>query len=550
MKKETEQSVFKNLPACAAEYIKLVIKKMKWRKSVRDDVQAELIGHFEDALRDCKNEDEKEKKAKELIENFGDAKLIADLARRAKKRCRPMWVKTIMRAFQAACIVIGLFVIYVLWFISGKPAITTNYIEVVNKMVRPTADDSQNAAPFYEKAANLIKSQNEQTNECVSRNLDEAKETDIVQIRQWLDKNHEALNFVEQGTEKSYYWQTFQSEPNGDNSMFSVFIPNLREYRTLAQSLRWRAYLSAEDGQYGKAFADLLTIYKFGKHQKGKSTLVQSLVGAAIEALSTNTVRTILYRHDIPAQQLESFYNNLQVIACNENFVVDPSFEKLTMYDEIQRCFTESHFGFEHIYLKRLFTFGDFLCPNDGYALSITMLDPPVAFNVLFTHPDKQQTRQMADAYYDFWGQIAAETPFELKERDLEKEATALIKGNILLEILAPAMQKVAILAWRNKTDIESTLAIIEIVRFKKEKGRLPDDLQELVSTGLLSFVPMDPYSDKPLVYKKTNDSFALYSFGTDFDDDGGKKPKELAGKNSIWPGDGQDGDAVFWPIK
>jgi hypothetical protein len=549
MANKESKMAFNNLPGCAADYIRLIVKKMRWQKKARADVQAELTAHFEDALKDCKTDGEKERKAKEIIDNFGDAKLIAALARRAKKRCRPLWQKTAIKAFQTLGVIIGLFILYVAWFVSGRPEITTNYVEAANKMMKPKAvDDSQNAAPYYEKAAKLIEPQNKQIYECVRKSFIEASEANIIQIRQWLDKNREALKLIEQGTEKPYYWQTFQCDPGDNNSMLSVLLPYLGEYRTLAYGLRWRAYLSAEDKQYEKAFADLLTIYKFGKHQKTDGILVQSLVGTAIEALSVNTARTILYKHDIGAQQLESFYNNLQTIVCNENFVVDPSIEKLTEYDEIQRCFTESHFGFEHIYLKRLFTFRDFLSHNDRNALSITVQNLPAAFNVLFTHPGKQQTRQMTDAFFDFWEQAATETPFELKGRDLEKETTALIKGNFLLKILAPAMQRVAVLSWRNKAEVEGTLTIIEILRFKQEKGRLPDDLQELVTAGYLKSLPIDPYSDKPLVYKKTQNGFTYYSLGQDFNDNGGKAYETEPGKYKIWA-DANDGDAVFWPV-
>jgi hypothetical protein len=110
-------------------------------------------------------------------------------------------------------------------------------------------------------------------------------------------------------------------------------------------------------------------------------------------------------------------------------------------------------------------------------------------------------------------------------------------------------MGKVNTLAWRNKVNIEATLAVIAIQRFKQEKGRLPDDLQEVVSARYLTFLPMDPYSNKPLVYKKTENDFTLYSFGLDFDDDGGKTYKQLPGRHSIWPSDDKDGDAVFWPV-
>jgi hypothetical protein len=547
MANKESKNPFNNLPGCAAEYIRLVIKKMRWQKKVRGDVQAELIAHFEDALKECKTNEEKEKTAKEIISEFGDAKMLAILARRAKKRCRPLWQKMMIRFWQTVGVTIALFAIYIGWFLSGRPAITTDYIEVANKMMKPkAADDSQNAAPYYEKATKLIEPQNEQSFEYLRKSFIEASEANIVQIKQWLDKNHEALNLIEQGTEKPYYWPTFQGELKDNNSMLSARMPNLGEYRTLAHGLRWRAYLSAEDKQYEKAFMDLLTIYKFGKHQK-KGILVQNLVGTAIEALSTSTVRTILSRHDIGAKQLESFYNNLQAIVCNENFVVDPSFEKLFEYDEIQRCFTESHFGFEHIYLKRLLAIGDFSVHNDWQALRLAMRNLPTTFNVFFTHPDKQHSRQMTDAFFDFCQQAAAETPFELKGRDLEKESTALLKDNILLRLLAPAMQKVAVLSWRYKAEVEGTVAIIEILRFKQEKGRLPDDLQELVTAGYLKSLPMDPYSDKPLVYKKTPDGFTYYSIGQDFVDNGGIMGVDKEGKPSLWKSD--NADAVFWPV-
>jgi hypothetical protein len=109
--------------------------------------------------------------------------------------------------------------------------------------------------------------------------------------------------------------------------------------------------------------------------------------------------------------------------------------------------------------------------------------------------------------------------------------------------MLAPAMEKINIIAWRNKADIESTLAIIAIQRFKQEKEQLPDDLQELVSAGYLTSLPMDPFSNKPLVYKKTENDFTLYSLGYDFDDDGGKMPKKFTSEHI------QDGDTVFWPV-
>ncbi len=113
----------KSLPACAVEYVQRLLKKMRYRRKVRDDVEAELKAHFEDELKDCKTSEEKEQKARKLLTDFGDLKLLAILLRRAKKRCRPLWRTVIARTFQTIGVLIVCFIFYTIWFSFGEPTI-------------------------------------------------------------------------------------------------------------------------------------------------------------------------------------------------------------------------------------------------------------------------------------------------------------------------------------------------------------------------------------------------------------------------------------------
>ena len=56
----------------------------------------------------------------------------------------------------------------------------------------------------------------------------------------------------------------------------------------------------------------------------------------------------------------------------------------------------------------------------------------------------------------------------------------------------------------------------------------------------------MDSFSDKPLVYKKTNDSFLLYSIGLNFKDDGGQIVRDNKGGANKWL---EQDDVVLWPV-
>jgi hypothetical protein len=56
---------------------------------------------------------------------------------------------------------------------------------------------------------------------------------------------------------------------------------------------------------------------------------------------------------------------------------------------------------------------------------------------------------------------------------------------------------------------------------FRQERGRLPERLDELVPQYLAA-LPVDPFSDQPLVYHRGDGDFLLYSVGRDGADNGG----------------------------
>jgi len=155
-KKKPSDTGLDNLPGCAAQFIKLLIRKMHYySRKARRDVQAELAAHFSDGLKECQTNEKREQTAQQLIADFGDVRLLAVLLRRAKKRCRPMWKKAIIRGLQAAAAIVILFCLYTVWFITGKPIISVDYLALLNEMSRPEVRDADNAWLDYEKACSL-----------------------------------------------------------------------------------------------------------------------------------------------------------------------------------------------------------------------------------------------------------------------------------------------------------------------------------------------------------------------------------------------------------
>jgi len=171
-----------------------------------------------------------------------------------------------------------------------------------------------------------------------------------------------------------------------------------------------------------------------------------------------------------------------------------------------------------------------------------------MAARVLFFHPNKQQTREMTDRFYAYCGVIAQKTPAHLNAEgiDVSKETMKIIKNNVLLLVLAPALSRACEIGHRTRTNVDATLTILALLRYKADKDSFPSNLQELITAGYLKQLPVDLYNVKPLVYKKTADSFILYSIGPNFEDEGGKQGTDSKGRPKLWA---ENADIVFWPI-
>lgn len=95
-------------------------------------------------------------------------------------------------------------------------------------------------------------------------------------------------------------------------------------------------------------------------------------------------------------------------------------------------------------------------------------------------------------------------------------EATGSCRGGYLL------LER----TWRFNLAARRLLACeLAIHLYSLEQGRPPEKLEELVPEYLPA-VPLDPFTDSPLIYRRGGDGYLLYSVGPDGADDGGAPPQ------------------------
>jgi len=688
-----ENKDLRNLPACVCEFIRLVIKKMRYRKRVRQDVQDELTAHFEDELKDWPSDQQKEQKARKLIAEFGDPKLLGVLLRRAKKRCRPLWRTIVARTFQTVGVLVLCLIVYTIWFMSGKPTISVDYLAQLNQMRRPPLLDEDNAWPHYERAINLYiepvrdgvveefisfrdepgllegklrfrdLSEDEQAQilqwiqqnkkywdnvpaeqqnvilkcfeynwvpifkkrhllyrgtsfssmtNCIIETIKERKEvtedsiytaaghaekagfpdaevidwikqdkvprnylealsvavldewikrykdlpkstleglsdSEYEYISPWVKQNEPAWQEFVKGSLKSYCYREVQYNPKDkDRWLLNILAPHISDLRNLARLGIWHSRINLKDGKTRQALGDCLALARAGSHWQGKGSLIDQLIGLSIGAFGHEEMLHLAQVQNLSATDLKELHQQVVQIYPQGYRLINIESERLWFLDIVQHVFTDGGPGGGHLVPSRWPQLTGETPSASESELGIFM---PLSAAASMIHARRDDTVARFNELFDKFTEIAKMTPYQRHVRNLRSDdfVSQVPKYRyFLIDICTPAVDRASEFGYCGKASHEATVTILALKRWRLEKNAYPPTLDELLAAGYLKELPIDPYSDKPLIYRRTDDDFVLYSVGPNFTDDGGVSGKDSKGQPRSWR---DNGDTVFWPV-
>jgi len=548
-----------HLPGCVREYIESVIRNMRYRKKVRGKVRDELAGHFEDALHDCKNEYEKEKLAERLTGEFGNEKLLATLIRRGKKRCRPLWLKGLVRTCQAAGLLIVLFCLYTLWFTYGRCLVDIDYLAVINKMGRTAVSESDNAWPYYEKAGKLyVQPERWMKNFIWSQwskayqKPEEPAEAMKAAVVKWIQENEDAWRQFAMGSLKNQCF--IKSEDFIDEEekwLIGLVYPQGNTLADLLSLGRWRLWRNLQQNRVSEAIEDSFIMLKAARNLQGENnhfydhTIGQRYIASACKALAH-----IAASEKLSAADLQKVHQQLLRISLQDCPHWNSEPIRTIFMDTVQRIFTDGGPGGGHIIPDRLKDFYTLYSPREREKPK-----KPLPFYIAqsMAHAGRDETIARYDELFESLSRDIKTSPYQraATENHTAKLASTLAEERYLLihRLLIkniPTMLKCADRRYQAITQYEAVITIFALKRWQREKGGYPEKLEELVEAGYLKELPDDPYSEGPLRYERRRNDFVLYSVGGDFKDDGGVFEKDEEGQVKMWT---DEGDAVFWPV-
>ncbi|NLZ06412.1 MAG: hypothetical protein GXY19_14675 [Phycisphaerae bacterium] len=555
---------FKELPVCAIDYVGRIARMIGYRRKVRREVQAELLGHFTDAHRDCASPEERQARAERLVVEFGDPHLMAILCRRAKKRGRPLWLKAIGGVRMAVFLLVAAVGSYTAWFVSGRPVVTDEYLVKLNQLGQTPLTALDNAWPHYEKACALfVEADGELKKMSAFRShgplrfqgmaaMNESEREDLVA---GVAENEPAWAHYETASRCRTYRKEFRydrTQPRVPCLIEVTSNPSLVQLRRLSEVGIWKSRLAAEEGRLDDALDNCLAVARTGAHFQSSPCIVNQLVGISLGAMAQLELPRIVADYDLSATVLRDVQIALAGLYVAQCPLANFEGEHLAVLDSVQHSFTKGGLG------------GGHMIPGQYTGLVTTALELPrgrrtrtfqrvllwpIDVGASMIHARRDRTTAKINEVHDEIDKRSRLSPYERRARNMggwEELAASMSKHRYgLVRILLPNESRVSELAFRLRAGHEATLTVLALKRYSMETGVHPPDLQSLVDAGYARSIPADPYSGGPLIYKRVGDEFLLYSVGPDFVDDGGTRGADDDGQTKAWA---DNGDMVFWP--
>lgn len=543
-----DENATESLPKTALDFIDTVVKKVRYRKKIRQEVCEELTDHFYMALKDFSTDEEKLQAVDELIAEFGDVTVLASLIRRGKKRCRPLWKKAVFVAMKVVGVLLLLVVLRVGYLSIGTTVISVDYVEWLNDFVRDGRDESLNAYPYYERAVELGKIEVPESLDAIIYEGLEITDENIEDARAYVKEMKPAFDELRKGASMPYAWPQYKidsslvsdikvsSENRLDAELIPSIIPFMRDAKSLVLKMsQLEISVKLYEGDIEGAMDDSLVIVEFGRDMTGKGLLLEQLVGIAVQAIGIEHINNAIQNKNISASALNRCQKHMELIGKGPGQTFDINAEKVFIFDYIQHTFTDDGAGNGRALLKGLSA----VAGNNKELVS--------GF-ILWDYPDRRDVIESTESFYEDAEMIMNVPPWQLSGSELETVESSMLEDSVfLVRVANSSFFKIRFLPWRLISERRATITLCAVLRYEKDKGQFPTDLKVLVNGGYLKELPIDPFSGKAFVYRVTKESFILYSLGTDMDDDGGVPYiYSNGGRERKWGDD--SGDSIFWP--
>jgi hypothetical protein len=298
--------------------------------------------------------------------------------------------------------------------------------------------------------------------------------------------------------------------PNGrffivwSQDVFSILLPGQQNARELATVLSYDALLRAQENDLDGALASCRGILNAGRAIGDEPFAISQLIIMACQSIAVGKIERALAEGQPAEAALAPLQRLLEEEQGRSSLLIAARGER-AIHDRFMQALEDGQVKTASVPGIAGETWANALISVPGYVKNnrevlLRHLTQAVEIAKLPPEQQKDPLRQ-----------------WEAQIRDLPEPARQL----------CPAMRKIADSHHRNLAQVRCALAAVAAERYRQAQRRWPEALSLLVTRGLLTEVPADPYTGQPLRLKPLGDGILIYSVGPDGRDDGGKIDRE-----------------------
>jgi hypothetical protein len=323
----------------------------------------------------------------------------------------------------------------------------------------------------------------------------------------------------------------------GSGSLIEALLPAPQKCRGLANALVARAMLRLGEDKLDDAWQDLLACHRLSRLVGRGGTLIEGLVGIAVDGQAAKADLTYLERIRTDAKRIDNCLRDLQKLRppaaladkvnLGERFSV---LDTIMMVDRHGLGYVEALAGGQ---FKNADPLGEELAE-----LIVKDIDWDPALrnaNRWFDRMAAAARGQDRPIREKDWSRIESDLKaLRVKVVDSGGPAEALLEGkddpknrgkimgNVIVCLMTPAIHKVQN-AWDRMTQTHDNLRLaFALARFHCDYGHYPKTL-DVLAPKYLDHVPADIFSGKALIYRPSETGYLVYSVGINGKDDGGR---------------------------
>ena len=409
----------------------------------------------------------------------------------------------------AAAVTAGVLLILDNAVVAQAPYLRLEAANLMQANLPPAVADDENAAALHLQAGAAIAADKEfgADGSPISCEGDVMREA----VTAFLARHAATLDLVRRAADRDACRFTRDwSRPSID-----MILSEVQTFRGEGRLLSLAARRAAAEGRHADALADIIRIQRLSRHAAAEPILISYLVGIALDR-----------------EALMALVDLLPRLGADDAALLDsPKVRDLVgrPLDLLPALYGEEAFG--------LATFAGFV---DGRMTTHELMGPDQAsgacgnfdlgpgFRVFHLSGDLDGYRRMMHAFQ----QLAANREASTNYAETRRRAEALEKSladhppGVLSRLVVPAVTSVFQTRARSEALHRAAAVLVAATKQRLATGILP--LEPAAFDGPAPFVmPADPLAEAsaPLLMKRSDDGFAVYSVGPDGHDDGGPVP-------------------------